>query len=205
MPGTITEAVYDDNSFENRINERFAPFFRRLEKKLNRCTMPYGELQPGNIYHIPQIQGLGDGITRIPVTDGAFNLNPPSAGAIRDVQITEADKNKLIMRSAIGYAGAYNMLNEPDFEKACKSLTLITTQMIMKLEKEIGYKYNELHAGTCYAQFRRHGYDLDTYLVDLPESAAYEIRLYSDTYPMINHDMINAAELVHQQVVFVPR
>lgn len=179
-------------SVQDVVNDKFAPFFRRLEKKLNMYTVPYGELQPGNIYNVPQIESVGGGVTWLPTNgEEAFSLNRPQAGIIRDRQISFEDKKRLIIRRIWGYSSVVRAVEEQNFEVACRALTLITTEMLMRLEKEVGYKYNELHAGEHYASFKMYG---GLYLMDSEDSAGFEIRLHSDTYPMINREAIARAD-----------
>jgi hypothetical protein len=57
-----------------------------------------------------------------------------------------------------------------------------------KLEKELGYSHREPNHGK-YASFSRPRpceHVPHFYLDDVEDCAAYEIRLYSDTYPAIN-------------------
>lgn len=173
---------------EQELNEKFASFFRRLEKKYNMYSQGYGDLQPSmeheaGVYYVPQITNLDVSVTRPTRDENAFNLSPIMVGGIRDKEITDNDKKIICLRSCIGYTAVARMFLEPDHDKACRLLKLITTQMIMRLEQEIGHKYNELHAGK-YLTFKRPG-EHESYFRDLEDSAAFELRLWSDTYPMI--------------------
>src|SRR5258706_1510762 len=94
------------SEIEIALNEKIAPIIKKLERKMNMYTVPYGDLQPGNMYHLVQIVNVGGGVTHFPSDSDAFNLNPPVAGNIKNTLITDRDKRRLCIRRIYGYAGA---------------------------------------------------------------------------------------------------
>lgn len=186
MPNNINNEVPapDNDNLETTLNNRLGKFFKRLEKKLNKNSMPYGDLQPGNLFIVPQILGFGGGVTVVPPGGEAFSLQPPVAGQIRDAMIQESNKNKFVIRRFIGYAMAARLALEEDDEKVFNKLRFIIEEMIMTAMRQAGFDHNTLHHGR-FAQLERTGRP-GVYLTDVEDSAAFEIRLYSDTYPAFN-------------------
>lgn len=170
-----------------RLNEKLAPFFRRLEKTLNRKSLGYGEMLPGRQFSCPQISTWGGGVTHIPAGEDAFNLNPPFAGHIRDNLISEHDKNKFLIRRLFGYALASRLAQQSE-EEAIRGVRFLIEEMLMTLRNESNIvstvTSDVIHHGT-YARFERPGYP-GMYFFDNDQSAGVEIRLYSDTYPAIS-------------------
>lgn len=175
-------------SLEARLDEKFKPYFMRLEKTLNRNSLGYGPLQPGNLIHVAQIQSYGGGVTRIPHDEDAFNLNAPRAGQIRDVQITNADKNRFLIRRVWGYSAVLRAV-ESSVEDAERSIRWMVEEMLLTLRREAGFGADTIHHGT-YARFQRPGYP-GTYFLETGESAGVELRLYSDTYPAVSPTLIH--------------
>lgn len=95
--------------------------------------------QPGNFYHAPVILGLEHGVTFAGGDDGAFNLNAPIAGQMKDAQIRGT---QMVLRSVLSYAAA-SRATEGDgraFEDSTKFLVAnMMRSMAKKLEIEMLY------------------------------------------------------------------
>jgi hypothetical protein len=171
--------------FAANLNKVVAEYFEKLEKELNVNSVPYGDIQPGNLYNCYQIQGLA-GVFRLPKSNvDAFKLPPYQAGHVKDVLIQDDDKNKILVRRLIGYTACSKIesTNDPKFtEIALKPLIL---EMLMSLEKELGFDHKTPHHGK-YATFQRPGVQTGLFFRDMEDYAACELRLFSDTYPLIN-------------------
>src|ERR1700722_2337073 len=165
------------------LNKVVFDYLNQVEKDLNVNSIPHGDIQPGNLYHWWQLTSLG-GAFRIPHGVDAFNLPTPTCGQVKDILVDDSNKNKIIVRRLIGYTAASRITqyNDPEYTK--KALSHIILDMVMSLEKELGYSNKAPHHGH-FATFKRPGDPFRPFR-DMESHAAYELRLYSDTYPAIN-------------------
>jgi hypothetical protein len=95
--------------------------------------------QPGNFYHAPVILGLEHGVTFAGGDEGAFNLNAPIAGQIKDATVRG---NQMVLRSVMPYASAARSVGAGAraFEDATKYLVQnMMRSMARKLEIELFY------------------------------------------------------------------
>lgn len=95
--------------------------------------------QPGNNYHQPVVLGMEHGVTFADDSEGAFALNPPVAGQIRDAIVRGY---QLLLRSVMSYGQAQRALGpgEKAFEDATKFLVgNMLDSMAKKLEIELMY------------------------------------------------------------------
>lgn len=171
-----------EKTTEQQVNELVTPYFQKLEKKLNRNFTKL-ELKLGNFYHLPVITCLGN-YTKVPNDEPAFTLDPPYAGMVKDILKKNSDRNAIIIRRCIGYAAISRILVNPSLMPSYLNITI--TEMLLTLEKAIGFKYNTINAGiACYAKFERPEQS-GIYFREIEDSAAFEIRLYSDTWSCID-------------------
>jgi len=108
-------------------------------KLLNRIEFASKEKQPGNLYHQPVVLGLEHGVTFGGSGDGAFNLNGPVAGVIRDAQVRG---NQMVLRSVLSYSAAARSVGggSKAFEDSTKFLVAnMMRSMAKKLEIEMFY------------------------------------------------------------------
>jgi len=99
--------------------------------------------QPGNAYHQPVVLAMEHGVTFADDTEGAFALNPPVAGQIKDAVVKGY---QLVLRSAMPYAQASRSMGpgERAFEEATKYLVGSMLDSIQKkLEIECLYGNKE--------------------------------------------------------------
>lgn len=95
--------------------------------------------QPGNQYHQPVVLGMEHGITFADDAEGAFALNPPIAGQIKDAVVKGY---QLLLRSVMSYGAASRAMGgEPKaFEDATKFLVgNMMDSVAKKLEIELIY------------------------------------------------------------------
>lgn len=108
-------------------------------KALNRVDFASKEKQPGNLYHQPVVLGLEHGVTFGGAGDGAFNLETPVAGIIRDAQIRG---NQKVLRSVLSYSAAARSVGGGNkaFEDSTKFLVAnMMRSLAKKLEIEMFY------------------------------------------------------------------
>lgn len=168
---------------ERQFNNKVLNYFRNLESKLNRNTIVLDK-QPGNVYCVPTITSLGNSQI-LPNDEGsAFNLNSPSVGMTRDVMKTDSDKKKVLIRRLVGYTFANRLMvmNDSEIEQR---LNFLTTEMLLTLKKQLEFGPETVNAGQYYAKFKWPG-TVETYFKEQETAAAYEIRLYSDTWSCID-------------------
>jgi len=72
-------------------------------KLLNKIDFTSKDKQTGNLFHQPVVLGLEHGVTFAGSDDGAFNLNAPIAGQIKDAQV---QGNQMVLRSVLSYSAA---------------------------------------------------------------------------------------------------
>lgn len=95
--------------------------------------------QPGNNYHQPVVLGMEHGVTFADDSEGAFALNPPVAGQIKDAAIRGY---QLVLRSVMPYGMASRSMGpgERAFEEATKYLVgNMLDSVTKKLEIELLY------------------------------------------------------------------
>lgn len=173
---------------ENELNGVVAQYFDTLEVELNKNTTQL-QIQPGGIYHVPTIVSLGN-YTKLDPTAGATNLSSPMAGMIRDIPKTEDDQNIIVIRRMISYVTAARICANPS-EHLEKQLRPFTTEMLMTLKHAIGFGPNVPNAGKVYATFLRPGITPGVYFKDVDDSAAFELRLYSNTWSCISPELLH--------------
>lgn len=172
-----------DIDYCTELNKVVFDYLNQVEKELNVNSIPYGDIQPGNSYNCWQLNSLGQAF-RLPNDCDVFNLPPPTCGQVKEIQVDNSNKNKIIVRRLIGYTAASRIIEKNDPEYTKKALAPLILDMTMSLEKELGYSYQIPHHGN-FATFKRPGDPFGMFR-DIENYAAYEIRLYSDTFPAIN-------------------
>ena len=126
----LFKEVYEDNL------KRLIPDGKKV---LSRVKFVSKDKQPGNAYHQPVVLAMEHGVTFADDTEGAFALNPPVAGQIKDAVVKGF---QLVLRSAMPYAQASRSMGpgERAFEEATKYLVGSMLDSIQKkLEIECIY------------------------------------------------------------------
>lgn len=130
-------------SLNGLFKERYADNMKRLIpegfKAVNMIPFLPKDRQPGNLYHQPVVLGMEHGVTFADDTEGAFALNPPVAGQIKDAALRGY---QLLLRSVMSYSAASRALGpgERAFEDATKFLVgNMIVSLTKKLEIEIMY------------------------------------------------------------------
>lgn len=125
----LFKEVYAD-SLENLVPEGV--------KLMPRVKFISKEKQPGNFYHAPVILGLEHGITFAGADEGAFNLNAPIAGQVKDAAVRG---NQMVLRSVLAYSAASRSVGGRNaFEDATKLLVRnMMRSMAKKLEITLFY------------------------------------------------------------------
>lgn len=147
-------AEYSGSNSQATLNglfkERYADKMQRLipdGKKLIKA-IPFlpKDRQPGNNYHQPVVLGMEHGITFADDSEGAFALNPPVAGQIKDAVVRGY---QLLLRSVMPYGQAQRALGpgERAFEDATKFLVGNMLDSISK-KLEIELMYGQAGYGT---------------------------------------------------------
>jgi hypothetical protein len=170
------------NEYELELNFKVTNYFKNLEKKLNKNTLVL-KLQPGSFYNVPTIVSLGNSQI-IPNNGDTYSLLTPEAGMIVDVPKGNKDKKRVLIRRLIGYSYAARFVNYSE-EEIAANLNILTTEMLMTLEKQLGFKHNTANAGQYYALFHEAG-KTNRFFREQEISAAYELILYSDTWSCID-------------------
>lgn len=162
-------------NYIQELNELFGPTLASIENDLNKWSFdnPRLEKAPGNIYHVPKIQSIGNYML-IPKTEDVFNLDPPVAGVIKDTHQTDDTlENGIIIRRIIGYSYSLRALEKKD----PTLIKLVAKEMIETLKKAKGYGPDKANLG-FYGKFERVGLP-GSYFSELDSYAGFEIRLYS--------------------------
>lgn len=123
--------------------EKYADKMQRLipdgKKMIKAIPFLPKDRQPGNNYHQPVVLGMEHGITFADDSEGAFALNPPVSGQIKDAVVRGY---QLLLRSVMPYGQAQRALGAGDraFEDATKFLVgNMLDSISKKLEIEIMY------------------------------------------------------------------
>jgi hypothetical protein len=130
----LFKEVYEDNL------KRLIPDGKKILQKIKFVSK---DRMPGNAYHQPVVLGMEHGVTFADDTEGAFALNPPVAGQIKDAVVKGY---QLVLRSAMPYAQASRSMGpgERAFEEATKYLVGSMLDSVMKkLEIEALYGQKE--------------------------------------------------------------
>lgn len=136
----LFKEVYEDNL------KRLIPDGKKILQKIKFVSK---DRMPGNAYHQPVVLGMEHGVTFADDTEGAFALNPPVAGQIKDAVVKGY---QLVLRSAMPYAQASRSLGpgERAFEEATKYLVGSMLDSVMK-KLEIEALYGQKEYGTVEA------------------------------------------------------
>jgi len=116
--------------------ERLIPDGKKILQKIKFVSR---DRMPGNAYHQPVVLQMEHGVTFADDTEGAFALNPPIAGAIKEAVVKGY---QLVLRSALSYQAAARSMGpgERAFEDATKYLVGAMLDSVMKkLEIEALY------------------------------------------------------------------
>jgi hypothetical protein len=108
-------------------------------KMLQKIPFIAKDRQPGNNYHQPVVLGLEHGVTFADSGEGAFNLNSPIAGQIKDATVRGY---QLVLRSVLSYSAAARATGSGPraFEDATKFLVgNMLSSVAKKLEIELLY------------------------------------------------------------------
>lgn len=134
-------------TLDGLFKERYADKMQRLipegTKLLQKISFLPKDKQPGNNYHQPVVLGMEHGVTFADPSEGAFELNPPVAGQIKDAVVRGY---QLVIRSVMSYQSASRALGgEPRaFEDATKFLVgTMLASVSKKLEIELLYGQKE--------------------------------------------------------------
>lgn len=136
-------SAHDLNSLNGLFKEVYADSLENLipegVKLMPRVKFVPRAKQPGNFYHAPVILGLEHGVTFAGGDEGAFNLNAPIVGQIKDASVRG---NQMVLRSVLSYAAAARSVGAGAraFEDATKFLVAnMMRSMARKLEIELFY------------------------------------------------------------------
>jgi hypothetical protein len=133
----------DLSTLNGLFKETYADKMERLipegTKLLNKIPFIAKDRQPGNNYHQPVVLGLEHGVTFADSGEGAFNLNSPVAGQIKDATVRGY---QLVLRSVLSYSAASRATGSGprSFEDATKFLVgNMLSSVAKKLEIELLY------------------------------------------------------------------
>ncbi len=143
--GANSAATLDGNfkeTYAKRI-ERLIPDGKKLTMKVPFLSR---DKQPGNNYHQPVVLGMEHGVTHADPTEGAFALEAPIAGQIKDAVVKGY---QLVLRSVMGYAQAQRSMGpgERAFEESTKFLVGNMMDSVAK-KLEIQLLYGQMGYGT---------------------------------------------------------
>lgn len=170
-----------------KLNKKFNRYFRSIEKQLNKNTNPFGDLQPGNLYHVPVITKLGDGKKVLKRSDRSIISEIPiKAGHIRDILIKEEDVKVIQIADYIGYSFASRILAGT---LPTKSLRFVIADLILRLEKELGFKHTDVEStGDYYIKFNG--------FTERDDMAAFKIEIETCCVPNIDLEVLKAVKNV---------
>lgn len=141
-------------TLDGLFKETYADKMERLipegTKLLQRVPFISKDRQPGNNYHQPVVLGMEHGVTFADAGEGAFNLNAPIAGQIKDATVRGY---QLVIRSVLSYSAASRATGPGDraFEDSTKFLVgNMLASISKKLEIELLYGqigYGRIAAG----------------------------------------------------------
>lgn len=133
----------DLSTLNGMFKETYAEKMHRLipegTKLLQRVPFLSKDRQPGNNYHQPVVLGMEHGVTFADSGEGAFNLNPPLAGQIKDASVRGY---QLVLRSVLSYSAASRAMGPGPraFEDATKFVVKNMLDSVnKKLEIELLY------------------------------------------------------------------
>ena len=139
----MSQSANDLNSLNGLFKEVYADSLENLipegVKLMPRVKFVPRAKQPGNFYHAPVILGLEHGVTFAGGDEGAFNLNAPIVGQIKDATVRG---NQMVLRSVLSYSAASRSVGAGAraFEDATKFLVAnMMRSMARKLEIELFY------------------------------------------------------------------
>lgn len=137
----------NQTTLDGMFKERYADKMQRIipegMKLLNKINFLPKDKQPGNFYHQPVVLGMEHGVTFADPSEGAFELNPPIAGQIKDATVRGY---QLVIRSVMSYQAASRAMGpgERAFEDATKFLVgSMLSSISKKLEIELLYGQKE--------------------------------------------------------------
>jgi hypothetical protein len=115
-------------------------------KLYNMIKFAQKQKQPGNFYNQPVVLGLEHGITFAAEDEGAFALNSPITGQIKNAQVRGF---QMLLRSVMAYDAAYASLGGGDkaFEDGTKFLVANMMKSIVR-KVEIALFYGQSGYGT---------------------------------------------------------
>ncbi len=139
-----------DGLFKETYAEKMERLIPEGTKLLQRIPFISKDRQPGNNYHQPVVLGMEHGVTFADAGEGAFNLNAPIAGQIKDATVRGY---QLVIRSVLSYSAASRATGPGDraFEDSTKFLVgNMLASISKKLEIEVLYGqdgYGEIDTG----------------------------------------------------------
>ncbi|HLX55144.1 MAG TPA: hypothetical protein VKR58_14455 [Aquella sp.] len=144
----------EDNKVLNKLNELANVYLKNLD---------LSEIKPATFHGDESVTLIPEG------TDGAFNLNPVTAGHIKNIETGAKNNQGAICRSCIGYSFASKLETHPELFNFQFSLAI--NSMLGSLTRYLGdlsmRKVTAFRPGQGDIVFR-----------DLENSAAYEFRIY---------------------------
>lgn len=149
----MAEASGNNNmtTLNGLFKERYASKMERLipdgKKVLQSIEFVSKDRQPGNAYHQPVVLGMEHGVTFADDTEGAFALNAPVSGQIKDAVVKGY---QLILRSVLSYQAAFRAMGpgERAFEDATKYLVGAMLDSVQK-KLEIEALYGQMGYATA--------------------------------------------------------
>ena len=136
------------SDIESKLNQVCNDYFRSIEKELNKNTVPFGDLQPGNLYHVPIINKLGEGKTVVKRIDNSILEEVPTKiGHIKDIQVREDDIKIIKISDYIGYMMVTRIIAG---SLPVDNLKYIMQDLLFRLKKELGFDHNILNTGDYY-------------------------------------------------------
>lgn len=169
----------NNRNVTKELNQLFGPILEEIEKDLNKWS--FGKINPekmpGDVYFVPKLVSLGNS-TVAKRTQDAFNLQPPWAGMIKDIQVKQEELGDIIViRRIYGYSVVLRAL---DNDKDPKAILPLVKEMIECLKRDRGFSSDKLNMG-IYGTFKRPGSNSSDYFRESENSTDYELRLYSQT------------------------
>lgn len=140
----------DLSTLNGLFKETYADKMLRLipegTKLLQKIPFISKDRQPGNNYHQPVVLGMEHGVTFADSGEGAFNLNAPVAGQIKDATVRGY---QLVIRSVLSYSAAARAAGPGPraFEDATKFLVGSMLSSVSK-KLEIELLYGQIGYGT---------------------------------------------------------
>lgn len=165
---------------EQKVSALLAPFLQEVEKDLNKWSVAQKTekdltTQQEIIVH-PKMNAVPLSITQVPMSDDEFALQDIVAGSIVLEKTQKSDVNQIIVRAAIGYALLSRIASE---EETIDALKPTIKKMLNDLQQAKGFGPDKLNSGIygCFEKFN----NKSSYLNDLSNYAAMELRLYSNS------------------------